>query len=388
MVLTTINVKELLKRGKSVIDIAKEFNLTRQAIYYHIEKIKREEEPRKETRKVKKDYNSLIDWRLYNEGLVKRGEVLVDLEIFKGWEEELDLMNKDKYGRPYEYPESFIEFILRFKSIFKIDYRSLEGISRKLIIFIKGARKAPDYTTLQIRFSEIDCRIEVYEGSGLEQEIACDSSGLKTNNRGEYRMSKYRGKKKEYVKIHIAVNTKTRQVVSCEVEKEGVRDHEEMDKLILGAEKRGKIKKALFDAGYDCKEKYLELEKKGIKGVIRPRKTMKLERVIDEIEGEKRNERETLDEGKKEKIKARLLRLENLKRYLEDEDKWKEENGYGQRWKAESRYSVFKRIFGEHLFSKGIKNQKKEAIIKVNLMNLFTSFTIGAIDKEVRFAPA
>jgi len=51
----------------------------------------------------------------------------------------------------------------------------------------------------------------------MEQDITGDSTGLKTNNRGEYRINKYRGKRKRFVKLHIAVNIKTKQVISCYV---------------------------------------------------------------------------------------------------------------------------------------------------------------------------
>jgi len=38
--LTDEKVKELLKKGETVIEIAKEYNISRQAVCYHIEKLK------------------------------------------------------------------------------------------------------------------------------------------------------------------------------------------------------------------------------------------------------------------------------------------------------------------------------------------------------------
>lgn len=90
--------------------------------------------------------------------------------------------------------------------MFKIDYRTLEGIARKLVVFIPQANKSPDYTTFHIRAERLRNEIEVYQKTS-QQDIAGDSSGLKTSNRGEYRISKYRGKKKKFVKLHLAVNT-------------------------------------------------------------------------------------------------------------------------------------------------------------------------------------
>jgi hypothetical protein len=50
------------------------------------------------------------NWREYNEKLVRRGEILLDLDFLRSWNQELEDMNKDKAGRPYEYPVSYIRF--------------------------------------------------------------------------------------------------------------------------------------------------------------------------------------------------------------------------------------------------------------------------------------
>jgi len=100
--LTDEKVKELLKKGKTIIQIAKEYNISRQAVYYHIEKLKdkKKKEPPKNN-KSKINYNSKINWKVYNEGLVKRGEIIFDFEFFKNWKNELKEMNKNKIGSPY-----------------------------------------------------------------------------------------------------------------------------------------------------------------------------------------------------------------------------------------------------------------------------------------------
>jgi len=77
-------------------------------------------------------------------------------------------------------------------------------------------------------------------------------------------MSKYRGKRRKFVELHIAVNTRTRQVVSCS-------DTEE-------AHRYGKITRGLFDKGYDSKDNHWFLRVEGITGGIKPRETMGLAR--------------------------------------------------------------------------------------------------------------
>lgn len=268
-IITTRKVKSLLRKGMKVKQIAQMHGISRQAVYCHLNKAKDKRKTKLSFPKPKGNYNSLINWKVYNEGLVKRGEILLDFELFSTWNEELRERNEDKAGRPYEYPDSFIYFLLRLKGIFKIDYRSLEGITRKIVIFIPGNKKSPDYTTLQNRFSKLNHHLEVYNENS-SQEVAGDSTGLKTSNRGEYRLNKYHGSRKKFIKLHIIVNTRTRQVVACSVTGEEIADREELVKLISESQKYGPIEKGLFDAGYDSKKNYDELFRLGIKPVIRP----------------------------------------------------------------------------------------------------------------------
>jgi len=76
-----------LNQGKTVQAIAKKYQVTRQAIYWHIY------QHVKKVRSVKKrrckNYNCLIDWRVYNEGLVKRGEFLLDFDFLKDGKKDL-----------------------------------------------------------------------------------------------------------------------------------------------------------------------------------------------------------------------------------------------------------------------------------------------------------
>ncbi len=375
-------INTLIKKGRKISEIAKEYKVTRQAVYAHLSKAKEKKNKKKAKQNSniqKKNYNALIDWKVYNDGLIKRGEILLDFDIFKNWEEEISELNKNKVGARYQYPDSFILFLLRLKIMFQIDYRTLQGIEKRLIVFIPKAKKAANYTTLQRRLKKLKLNLEIYQEEQKFQEIAGDASGLKTSNRGEYRMSKYKdGVKKKYVKLHIVVNIKTRQVVSNIITSDEVSDNTQLKKLIEEAEKSGKVKKGLFDKGYDSKENYWYLKERNILWGIKPRATLTGERLVKEIAKVKRN----IQRSKKAKtiieLKKRLVRLEEMKEYQSNEKKWKSKYEYGFRWRSEGRYSVFKRLFGDAVFSKDMGIIKNEVQLKVNLMNQFTSFLIKA----------
>lgn len=63
--------------------------------------------------------------------------------------------------------------------------------------------------------------------------IAVDSTGIKVANRGEWIRDKWQKKKRGYIKIHVAVNTKTKQIIiSMIVTKEKVSDGRMLKPLV------------------------------------------------------------------------------------------------------------------------------------------------------------
>jgi len=68
-----------------------------------------------------------VDWPGYNEALVTRGEILLDISLLQGWGEELEEMNRGKEGARYRYPETLITLQAYIKAFFRLPYRQLQG---------------------------------------------------------------------------------------------------------------------------------------------------------------------------------------------------------------------------------------------------------------------
>jgi hypothetical protein len=49
-----------------------------------------------------------VKWSLYNQSLVRRGEILLGFDIINNWDTDLKEMNKDKVGEPFHYPNTFL----------------------------------------------------------------------------------------------------------------------------------------------------------------------------------------------------------------------------------------------------------------------------------------
>ena len=72
-----------------------------------------------------------MNWRNYNESLVKRGEVLLDFDVIDNWDNELEEMNENKKGRKFVYPDSLIKLLGYMRAYFHLPYRQTGGVVRE-----------------------------------------------------------------------------------------------------------------------------------------------------------------------------------------------------------------------------------------------------------------
>ena len=173
------------------------------------------------------------NWKDYNEKLVRRGEVYISLDFLDSWNDELAKMNKGKVGRPFVYPQTFIYFSAFIYIVF-LPYRQIEGFFRKLSEFIPKLKSA-DYSTLCKRFKKLD--IKLPENLGRDIVVAVDSSGMKVTNRGEWIRNKWKIRK-GWIKVHIAVDIKTKKLLALEVTDERVSDGKMLKSLVEQVKRR------------------------------------------------------------------------------------------------------------------------------------------------------
>jgi len=51
------------------------------------------------------------DWKMYNEELVRKGELLFAPDFLSGWEEEVNRLNEKKEGTKYHYPNLLMNML-------------------------------------------------------------------------------------------------------------------------------------------------------------------------------------------------------------------------------------------------------------------------------------
>jgi hypothetical protein len=193
--------------------------------------------------------NKFIDkrnWKSYNEELVVRGEFLLPIDMFDNWYEELDKMNEDKKGRPYEFPESFIKIQAVWHQW--VDYRGLEGIARSLekLCLIPYH---DDYTTIWHRVHGMRPEIKL---PTYEVEAGSDETGFKTGNAGEYRTYVYGNLRRKYVKVIITADIKSKKLIAVDAKIGEVSEPKVAAKHIKLLKENGiKLKKFYGDGAYD-----------------------------------------------------------------------------------------------------------------------------------------
>jgi hypothetical protein len=148
-------------------------------------------------------------WHDYNESLIERGRVRMDVGFLKSWDKEIVKMNKGKVGAPFEYSNSYIHFLAFIKVGFKIAYRTVQGIVRGLSEYIRIEEM--HFTHIRRRMLKVKPSIEEMDFESDEPiTLIIDASGLTVSKKGDYIEEKWIREKKDFIKLHIAVDEKSK----------------------------------------------------------------------------------------------------------------------------------------------------------------------------------
>jgi hypothetical protein len=160
--------------------------------------------------------------------------------------------------------------------------------------------------------------------------------------------------RKGYLKIHVAVDIKSKKILSMEVTDERVHDNKVLPKLVDNVsidDGFAVVGRVLGDGAYDSNDTFRFLSERGIMPCIKVRKNSRVRWKT-----------------------ANLFRnLSVIAQRGNNYEQWKDSVSYGQRWIVESVFSVLKRMFGEYVYSVKMENMKQELMLKASLYNKFLS---------------
>ncbi len=124
-------------------------------------------------------------------------------------------------------------------------YRQLEGFIGRIFAYVPGLL-ATDHTTLHKRISKQDL------GINIPEDDAIDSTGIKVTNRDDWMREKHRTPRREWLKVHVAVDVESNRLLPLEVTEENTSDNEILRSLLEDVN----FEDALVNGAYDTNDTF------------------------------------------------------------------------------------------------------------------------------------
>ncbi len=255
---------------------------------------------------------------------------------------------KRKRGRPRTFSHPLIQLLLILKIQYRLSYRALEGFAKDLLPMLEEDIQIPSYSVICKRAVELEALLPKLS-KRRPQVIMLDASGVKIFGEGEWKVKIHgKTKKRKWIKIHLAVDAKTQEIMQLEMTDGTTSDCKIGPKLINNCPRSAKT--YLADGGYDTKKCRDAIKRRGAQALIPPRRNAKWD--------------PSLKERNKNISERKGLGLDKTGIQL-----WGKLTGYSQRSLVEASFSRLKRLFGGGLYSRKMSSQRVEGHLKCLMMN-------------------
>lgn len=286
------------------------------------------------------------NWKEYNKQLVQRGslKLLIDPRLLKASKTR----KRHRRGRPVEYRSLVIEFLVFVKVHFKLTYRALQGFAHFFLTKFLPGKKVPHYSLVCKRIKQLGKSLPSLP-SNRGAVVILDASGMKVYGEGEWKVKVHgRGRPRTWVKVHLAIDSQTQEIVAEAVTDKTVGDSKMTSKL-LGQLKHGPSQ-VMADGAYD---------KAGARKEVR---AIKAQEIIPPPRNAKYH-------GKKDARDRAVLEILGLGNDKLARSIWGKLTGYNQRVLVETAFSSLKRVFGDRFFSRTRERQQVESRVRCHLIN-------------------
>jgi IS5 family transposase len=289
------------------------------------------------------------NWRHYNKTLVQRGSLtfLIDPKSIKA----LKPKKIKSRGRPLEFSDQLIQLLLMIKIHYKMPYRMLEGFARFFLEQMKQIAKVPCYSLTCKRAKRLALRLPKLS-SRRPATVIVDATGIKVEGEGEWKVKVHgKGRPRKWIKLHIAIDAKTQEIVGELLTEAGVDDGKAFPTVVKQVPNR--VRTVIGDGAYDDKEVRDLIRKRGGRALIPPPKN-------------------AVCHGTDSDRDSAVLAIRGLGGDKVAKSIWGKLSGYSERALVETSFSRHKKIFGERFFSKTPERQKVESRLKCVILNKMT----------------
>lgn len=301
----------------------------------------------------------ITNWSVYNKSLIKRGSITLWFE-----QDFVDLWHQkeqtDSRGRPQIYSDIAIEICLTVKIIYRLSYRAAQGFVTSILSCSNINLPVPSYTQMHRRAKCLAVKLKRAFRQQGAIDIVVDATGLKVYGEGEWKVRQHGvSKRRTWQKLHLAVDPLTHEITAIELTEAKVTDAAALPKLIKQTNQP--IVNCTADGAYDQHSCYQVGQERHIKLVIPPQENAIIHR---------HNHALTIRNQAISRIRELAAKLGSA---TAARKQWKIEQHYHERSIAETAMFRFKKLCSNKLFSRLPETMQREAIIKCNIMNKFTS---------------
>jgi Transposase DDE domain len=300
----------------------------------------------KRVRRKRKQQYRVRNWATYNRALVGRGDLELWFceEAIAAWRAEAD----GSRGAPRRYSDLAIECALTIKAVFHLPLRATQGLMQSIVRLLGLELDVMNYTTLSRRAKTLLVRVPSRRRRG-KIHLVVDATGLKVYGEGEWHVRTHgKSKRRQWRKVHIAVDEGTLEIKAVEVTASTVGDKQMVPELL--EQVPDPIGQVSGDKGYDYSSCHWAINARRAKAVIPPRRNA---RVNGYGQWDDRDEA--------------IRRIRKIGR-----KKWKQESGYHRRSLVETTMYRLKQLFGERLSARKVEQQATEVRIRCAALNRMT----------------
>lgn len=305
------------------------------------------------------------NWSEYNKSLKRRGNlsIFISESIIK--DNRIVMPSKTgRVGRPTEYTDELIEFILTVRELFRLPLRQVTGFIEYLFEIMGIDSSSPDYTTVSKRMSGIKVRYrrKTYPGSNEGIIMLIDSSGFKVFGENEWMRRKHGATyQRTWRESHVAIDYETRDIIGLINTTAHVHDNTQLRPLIkqVTNDNHYRIRTIIGDGDYDARDNYLLGRKLGIEIIAPPPKN-----AIEHLNTGWHYQWHDTPGWEERNAVVRHIEEFGL-------DGWKADVDYHRRSLVENAFYRWKTIFGERLKSRKEDTQYTEQCLKARIINIF-----------------
>jgi Transposase DDE domain len=299
------------------------------------------------TRPEAKQRYRVRNWREYDRALIARVSATIWIEeaVLAGWEAA--------GGRGCRYSDAAILCALSLRAVFGLTLRQTQGLLHDLTRLFGLELPVPHYSTFSRRAAALTVP-KLARRPGGPLHIAIDATGLKVHGEGEWKVRVHGpDKRRVWRKLHLAVDTRSGEILAHALTPSGVHDGAELEGLLRRI--HAPLAAVSADKAYDSFDIHAAILGKGARPVIPPRKGAGIRP----------------PPGRSDVPPTRgqaVARIAEIGR-----DAWKQETGYHRRSLAETAMFRYKTIFAASLRARSLDNQRTEAAVAVRCLNRLTA---------------